>query len=170
MRQLEPDEKLSLVMIYTPNMLVRGGLITRESIRVSIWLRNQGISNYVHVVNPQAIVFGGGAPRTLTYSEMYLPTNEVVAFHLVPPAADPPDYEASEANRSMEPVSALVGTFMIRGKVRISTQTDLGTSLDVMKTVWLSLYEAGITNPYMPQFNMQVPMLLVNAKAVSFGV
>jgi hypothetical protein len=94
----------------------------------------------------------------------------VIAFHIAPPAADPLDYDPNEASRAMAPVTALVGTFMLKAKIRYSSQTDLGTSLDVMRTTWVSLYEAEITNPSMPQFNMQVPMLLVNSNAVSFGV
>ena len=170
MRDLESDEKLETVMAYTRDMLVRGDLIVREGVRVSMWLRNQSVSNYIHLVKPQALVFGGGAPKSITYSEMYVPTSEIVAFHLAPPAADPLDYDVNEANRAMSSVTALAGTFIISAKIRISTQADLGQSLDVLRTPWLSLYEAEITNPYIPQFNMQLPMLLVSSKAVSFGV
>lgn len=170
MRDLTPDEKLVTVMAYTKNMLVRGDLIARESMRVSIWLRTQGVPNYIHLTNAQSLVFGGGAPRSLTYSEIFIPIEDVICFHMAPPAADPLDYDASETNRSVATVTALVGTFTIKAKIRFSSQIDLGASLDVMRTAWLSLYEAEVTNPYIPQFNIQVPMLLVSAKAVSFGV
>ena len=170
MRALEPDEKLVMVMAYTQNMLVRGELIAREGVRVSIWLRNQDLSDYLHLVNPQVLMFGGDAPKSITYSEMYVPTQEVVAFHLAPPAADPLDYDVSEANRMMLSVTALAGTFSIQARIRVSSQTELGQSLDVLRTPWLSLYEAEITNPYIPQFNLQVPMLLVSSNAVSFGM
>jgi hypothetical protein len=170
MRALNADEKLIMVMVYTQNMLVRGEMIVSEGVRVSIWLRTQGVSNFIHLIHPQAIQFGSGAPKSITYSEMYVPTGQVIAFHIAPPAADPLDYDPNEASRAMAPVTALVGTFMLKAKIRYSSQTDLGTSLDVMRTTWVSLYEAEITNPSMPQFNMQVPMLLVNSNAVSFGV
>ncbi len=170
MRALADDEKLKMVMAYTPNMLARGEMIANEGVRLSIWLRTQGVSNFVHLIKPQAILFGNGAPRTLTYSELYVPTKDVIAFHLAPPLADPMDYDANEANRAMEPITALVGTFMIKAKIRISTQTDLGTSLDVMHMKWLSLYDAEICNPNLPQFNLRVPMLLVNSETVTFGV
>jgi hypothetical protein len=170
MRALTPDEKLVTVMVYTRNMLVRGDLIARESMRVSIWLRTQGVPNYIHLMNAQSLVFGGGTPRSLSYSEIYIPVEEVICFHMAPPAADPLDYDTSETNRAIASVTALVGTFTIKAKIRYSSQIELGASLDVMRTSWLSLYEAEITNPYIPQFNVQVPMLLVSAKTVSFGI
>jgi hypothetical protein len=170
MRALAPDEKLVIVMVYTQNMLVRGELIAPEGVRVSMWLRNQDLSNYIHLINPQIILFGNGAPKSITYSEAYVPTSQILGFHIAPPAADPPDYDPDEANRAMASVTALAGTFLIKAKNRISSQTDLGASLDVIRTPWLSLYEAEITNPYLAQFHLQVPMLLVSAGTVSFWV
>jgi hypothetical protein len=170
MRALEPDEKLIRVMVYTRNMLVYGDLIAREGIRVSTWLKNQDISNYLHLVSPQVLMLGGSAPKSITYSEMYVATHEVIAFHIAPPTADPLDYDANEANRTMMSVTALAGQFLIQAKIRISAQTDVGQSLDVLRTSWFSLYEAEITNPYFAQFKVQVPMLLVNANAVSIGM
>jgi hypothetical protein len=170
MRELAPDEKSVMVMVYTQNMLVRGELIAPERVRVSIWLRNQEVSNYIHLLDPQVLVLGAGAPKSITYTEMYLPSNQVIAFHIAPPSADPLDYEEGEANRTMTAITALVGSFLIKAKIRISSQTDLGQTLDIVRTQWLSLYEAGITNPTMPQFDVQVPMLLVNSNTASFGV
>ena len=170
MRPVASDEKSVMVMVYTQNTLVRGQLIAPEGVHVSLWLRNQDISNYVHLVNPEMLMFGSSAPKSITYSEMYVPTRQIIAFHLAPPEADPPDYDPNEPNRSMATITALAGTFLIKAKIWVSSQTDLGASLDVIRTPWLSLYEAHITNPYMTQFNLLVQMLLVSSNAVSFGV
>jgi hypothetical protein len=170
MRQLAPDERLVVVMAYTPNMLVRGGLIAREGVRVSIWLRTQGVPSFIHLVNSQALIFGDGAPRSVSYTEMYLPTSQVIAFHIAPPAADPLDYDPNEANRAMVPVTALIGTFIAKAKLRVSTQTDLATSLEVLHTTWVSLYDAEISNPNLAQFSIKVPMMLINADVVGIGV
>lgn len=170
MRTALPDEKSVIVMVYTQNMLVRGEIIVREGLRVSIWLRTQGVPNFIHIYNPSVILFAGTQPRTLSYPEIFIPTAEVIAFHLAPPAQDPLDYEASEINRAMQPVDMLLGTFMLKGKLRISTQTDLGAFLDVSRSAWMSVYEAEISNPYMPQFNLRLPMLLVSPNHVSFGL
>jgi hypothetical protein len=170
MRQLTAEERLVTVMVYTNDMLARGELIARENARVSIWLRTQGVPNYIHLHKPQVISFAGGAPKTFSFSELFIPTAQVTAFHLAPPAAEPLDYEASEQNRMMQTVEVMVGSFILKGKLRISMQTDVATSLDVMRTTWLSIYEAEIVNPYLPQFHVNVPMLLVNSNEVSLGI
>ncbi len=170
MRQLTAEEKLATVMVYTNDILARGELIVKENMRVSIWLRTQGVPNYIHLHRAQVISFAGGTPRTYALSEMFIPTVQVSAFHLAPPAQDPLDFDASEQNRMMQPMEVMVGPFVLKGKIRISMQTDVATSLDVMRATWLSIYEAEIANPHLPQFNVKAPMLLVNSNYVLFGI
>jgi hypothetical protein len=170
MKELAPDEKTAMVMVYTNNMLARGEIIAKENARVSIWLRTQGVPNYIHLHKPQVISFLGAVPKTFSFSEIFIPTVQVLAFHIVPPAQDPLDYDAGEANRMMQFLEVMVGSFLLKGNIRISTQTDIATSLDVMRASWMSIYDAEITNSYLPQFNVHVPMLLVNPNQVSFGI
>ena len=170
MKLLGPDEKTATVMVYTQNILARGEVIAKENARVSIWLRTQGVPNYIHLFKPQVISFGGTPPKPLAFSEIFIPTAQVIGFHLVPPAQDAMDYEAAEVNRMMQPLEMIVGTFLLKGHIRVSTQAELSTSLDVMRAAWISIYDADISNPYLPQFNMHVPMLLVNPNQVSFGM
>jgi len=170
MKPLASDEKIALVMVYTNNMLARGEVVAKENARVSIWLRTQGVPNYIHLYNPQVISFSGTPPKPLPLSEIFIPTAQVIAFHIAPPEHDPLDYDASEVNRMMQPMDLVIGSFVAKAKIRISTQTDVATSLDVSRASWMSIYEATVTNPYLPQFNVSVPMMLVNPNAVSFGL
>lgn len=161
MRALLPEEKSSTVMLYTANMLIRGEIILRENMRVSIWPRTQGVPNFIHLYNVNIIQVAGSAPKSYARSESFVPTPNVIAFHLAPPAQEPLDYDASETNRKMELVHVLAGSFEIAAKLRTSTATDFAASLDVMNSPWISLYEADISNPHIPQLRMNVPMLLV---------
>lgn len=170
MRALAPDEKIAMVMVYTDNMLARGEMIAKENARVSIWLRTQGVPNYIHLYHPQVISLAGAAPKTSAFSEIFIPTVQVAAFHLAPPAQDPLDYEADESNRMMQPLDIMIGSFFIKGQIRVSPQIDMDTSLDVMHASWMSIYEAEISNPYLPQFNAHVPMLLASPNRVSLGI
>ncbi|MCE9646127.1 MAG: hypothetical protein K8S20_09030 [Chloroflexi bacterium] len=170
MKPLASDEKTAMVMVYTHNALIRGEVVIKETLRVSIWLRTQGVPNFIHLHKPQVILFGGTPPKTLGYSELFVPTVDVVGFHIAPPEHDPLDYDATEVNRMMQPVDMMVGYFLLKGKIRMSTQTDVATNLDVSRAAWMSIYEADITNPYLPQFNIHVPMLLVNPLHVNFGI
>lgn len=170
MRALLPDEKVSTVFVYTSLMLIRGDLILRDAMRVSIWLRTQGVPNFVHLYNVQMIQLAGTPSRNYAKDEVFIPTSEVIGFHLAPPAHDPLDYDASELNRKMEPVHLLAGSFELKAKLRISTSTDFAASLDVMNASWMSLYEAEITNPLLPQLKIAAPMLLVRPNMVTISL
>jgi hypothetical protein len=170
MYTLAPDEKATLVLAYTHDMLIRGDAVTKDNVRVSVWLRTDGAPNYIHLLNAQVLVFGGGAPKPLSYPEFFLPVQDVVIFHMAPPNSDPLDYSADEKNRSMDTVNVLLGTFTLKGKVRYSSQTGLGSSLEVARTTWMSFYEVDVSNPYLPQLAMHVPMMLMRPTQVSFGV
>lgn len=170
MKPLASDEKTAMVMVYTHNSLVHGVVVIKESLRVSIWLRTQGVPNFIHLHNPQVILFGGTPPKSLAYAEVFVPTTDVIGFHIAPPEHDPMDYDASEVNRVMQPVDMLIGSFLLKSKIRISTLTDVATNLDMSRAGWMSIYDADISNPYLPQFNVHVPMLLVNPLHVNFGV
>ena len=165
------DEKLTPVMLYTQNSLVRGEVVTKQNVmRVNIWLRTDGAPKYLHVLKPQVLVFGGAPVKPLSYAEIYYPTAQLIGFHTLPPTDEPLDYDPNEMNRMMQPVEALVGTFVMRGRIRISTQTDVGSSLEVARIAWMSLYEVEVTNPYLPQMPaLRVPMMLVNPTQVAFA-
>ena len=169
---LRPDERTTPVMMYTRDSLVRGEVVTKESIvRVNIWLRTDGVPKYMHLLKAQILVFGGSPVKALSYSQIYFPTTDLIAFHTLPPADEPLDYDPGEPNRMMEPVEMLVGTFLMKGQIRISSQTEVGVSLEMARVAWMSLYDAVITNPYLPQMPpMHVPMVLVNPSHVAFGI
>ena len=169
---LRPDEKTTPVMVYTQDTLARGEVVTKQSaIHMNIWFRTDGVPRYLHLLNAQVLVFGGTPVKALSYAQLYFPSSQVIGFHTLPPVEEPLDYDASEANRTLEVVEILVGTFVMKGKIRISAQTEVGTSLEVARVTWMSLYEVWVTNPYLPQMPaLHVPMVLVNPNHVAFGL
>jgi hypothetical protein len=169
---LRPDEKTCLVMLYTLQNVVRGEVVVKQNVlRVNIWLRTDGAPRYLHILKPQVLVFGGSPVKALTYSELYFPTSEVIAYHTLPPMHEPLDYESDETNRRMEDVDLVVGTFVMKGKIRTSTQTELDTTLESAVVSWMSIYDVSITNPYLPQMPaLEAPMVLVNPNHIAFGL
>lgn len=165
------DEKASLVMIYTPNTLFRGELITKQAIRVSTWLRTDGAPEYLHLINAQVLNFLGSQVRSYAYAEIFVPVDIAIAYHLVPPLQDFLDYDPDEANRIMEPVTVMLGVFLVKGKVRISTQTGFGTSIATSRLAWMSIYDAQITSPSLPQMPaLDVPMLVIRPNRTGFAI
>ncbi len=171
MYTLAADEKTTPVMIYTPNMLIRGDVVTKQNIRVSIWLRTEGAPEYMHVLKPQVVNLTSSPARAMSFEEVYWPTPQVIGFHITPPNKDPLDYDESEKNRVMPPVSILVGTFVFAGKLRVSTQVDIGTSISSnARTSWMSIYEMKVSNPNLPQMGeLPVPFALVRPSQICFG-
>jgi hypothetical protein len=168
---LRPDEKTTPVMLYSRNSVIRGEAVVKQNVpRVNIWLRTDGAPRYVHILKPQVLVFGGSPAKALSYSELYFPTSDVIAFHTLPPTDEPLDYDSSEADRKMEAVELLIGTFVMKGNIRISTHTEVGTSLEVARVSWMSVYDVWITNPSLPQMPaLQVSMVLVNPVHIAFA-
>lgn len=168
---LRPDETTSLVMLYTMHSVVRGEAVVKQNVpRVNIWLRTDGAPRYIHILKPQVLVFGGSPVKSLSYSELYFPTTQVIAFHTLPPTDEPLDYDPSEADRRMEAVDLLVGTFVMKGQIRVSTHTEVDHTLEAAGVSWMSVYDVSITNPYLPQMPaIEVPMVLASPSHVSFG-
>ena len=169
---LRPDERTSPVMLYAMHSVVRGEVVVKQNVqRLNIWLRTDGAPRYIHVLKPQVLVFGGSPVKALSYTELYFPTSEVIAFHTLPPTDEPLDYDPEEADRKMEELDLLIGTFVMKGHIRISTHTEVDHTLESARVSWMSVYDTTITNPYLPQMPaLQVPMVLVNPSHVAFGL
>jgi hypothetical protein len=171
MADLSPDDKSTMVMVYTQDMLVRGEVVTKQGVRVSTWLRTQGVPESIHVFKPTVIHFGGPIIKTLNYAEIYVPAFMVIAFHLAPPTSEPPDYSEDEINRVMMPITGLLGTFHFKGFLRISSLASLSTSIELAHSAWLSIYNVDVSNPSMPQMTpIHVEFILVNPKQISIAV
>ena len=171
MATLSPDDKSTLVMVYTQNTLVRGEVVTKQGVRVSTWLRTQGVPEYIHLFKPNVLHFGSEIVKPLTYKEIYVPVATVIAFHLVPPASEPLDFDDSETNRIMVPVTTLAGPFHFKGYMRISSKAELNTSIELAHSAWSSIYNVDVTSPSMPQMQtIHLNLVLISPKQVSLAV
>jgi len=171
MYTLAPDEKATIVMIYTQNSLVRGELVTKQSARINLWLRMQSQVYYVHVHKPQVVMFGGGLTKSLVYDELHFPISQILGFHPAHADDEPLDYDPDEPNRAMKEMNLVLGGFSVKGNLRISTHADLATTIEVAHSGWLSIYDAEATPLFIQGFpTMRAPLMLVNPMYVGFGV
>ncbi len=164
---LESGEKATPVMIYTLTTLVRGEVVTREAVRINTWLRTQGAPDFVPVYDAHVLVFGGNGPaQTLAFPEYFISTPQIIAMHITPPAKEPPDYDPTEPNRKMEPVTLLVGTFRFNGHMRLASQMNLRSHMAIAREAYFSLYDVEITNTSMPSASaLKVPSVLARLNA-----
>jgi hypothetical protein len=164
---LAAGDRVTQVMVYSLMTLVRGEVVTKEFLRVSTWLRTQGAPDFIPLYNVQILTVGGGGPvQQITFPEMHFPSSQILAFHIAPPAKDPPDYDASEPNRKMEPTTLLVGSFRFNGLVRMATQMNLSKYLEITRETYISMYEIDISSPSLPSAGvLHVPLALVRLNA-----
>jgi hypothetical protein len=81
------------------------------------------------------------------------------------------EYDPDEPNRAMKDVNIMLGSFSVKGKLRISTHTDFATSIEVAHAGWLSVYDAEVAPLFLQGFPvMHAPLMLVNPMFVGFGV
>lgn len=123
------------------------------------------------MVNTAVLFLGGADLKSLKYNEYFFPVQRILGFHLAPPAVEPLDFDPDEVNRTMLSVNLILGAFILKGLVRVSSNSDLTTMLERSHTNWLSVYDADISNLFLPQMpGIHVSMLLVNPTQVSFGL
>ncbi|MBN1485734.1 MAG: hypothetical protein JXA37_13555 [Chloroflexia bacterium] len=167
---LSADEKTSKVMLYTTDALMWGDFISKEMVRVNTFLRTIK-PDYVSIYNAHALHLRESGPqKAVAFRQIHLPIHQVVAFHLMPPASEPRDYDPNEQNRKMEPITALVGPFRFDGLLRISAVTDLAKSVEITRETFLSLYEFEMSLPGMPALGtIRADMTLICRDATSFA-
>jgi hypothetical protein len=168
---LQAGEKATPIMVYTENSMIWGDVINKEALRINTWLRTPSAPQYVAIHDAQVLTMaGGGPPKPQSIRELFVPALLVDAFHLMPPAQEPLDYEPNEPNRKMVPVIALAGLFRFDAYVRMSTQTSLERFLDVMKESFTSLYEVEVSSPALPGMSaLKVPFMIIRREKVLFS-
>ncbi|MCL4822905.1 MAG: hypothetical protein KJZ57_01685, partial [Anaerolineales bacterium] len=86
-----------------------------------------------------------------------------------PPSQEPLDYDEREDRRVNKPVTIHMGLFTVNGYFRAASQSDLLTTLSVSHSAWMSIYDASVSSPYIPQMPpIQVSMMLARSEQIGF--
>jgi hypothetical protein len=165
------DEKLVSLVVYTPTHLYVGDLLIKNIVRVNTWLRTNMAPDTIHLYNGKCMqTTGDGHARPMVFPELFIPTALLIAYHLMPPQVEAPDYDPKEPNRRMEPISAIVGSFRIDASIRIASKSSLVKFIELSRETYSGLYEAEITHPTIPSFGkMRVPFVIVRQNSAVFA-
>jgi hypothetical protein len=169
---LADDEKSSPVMAYMRDALCWGDVVTKEKILVSRWLRTQTAPESICIYNARIIIpSSGSSPAPMQFSELHIPTQEILAFHLIPPQQDPTDYDPNDPNSHLYPITTLVGKFKMDGHLYLSIHSNLARYLEIIHENYTSLYNVEISCPQMPSLGlMRVPYVLINRTSSVFAL
>jgi hypothetical protein len=164
------DEKVVPIMVYTSASLCWGDVTVKEVIRVSTWLRTNNAPNFICLQNAKVLSTNGAQTKPVYFQELYLVAAKILAYHLIPPATDPLDYDPSEPHRKLEPVTAILGPFRLDGKLRMATISNLGHYIDVNRETFTSLYDVEISNPMIQGLGIiKVPFVLLRQAEAAFA-
>jgi len=169
---LGPEDKVTAVMVHTADRLAWGKLVHREMLMASRLLVGVTMPDYVSLYDAQVMpTFGGQLSKPTKYSELHFPVESVIGYHLMPPAEDPVNYDENEPNRINVQVTFMVGAFLFKSHLRISTASNIKISLDVSKSIFLSVYDNKIFHPGNPSLKpIETSMALVRRTAVQAAV
>jgi hypothetical protein len=167
-----PGEKACKVMLYLTGAVYWGTVVVKEQLRVSTWLRTQAAPEFIDLNDGRAMITTSGTqPQPIPFSEIHVPTEQIIGIHLIPPDKEPLDFDASEPNRIMVPTSIILGSFLIRGFMRMSSLSNLQKYLDITRETYTPFYDADITNLIMQSLGcMHVPFLLVRKSVAVFSM
>jgi hypothetical protein len=167
---LEDDEKTASLMLYTSNALIWGEVVVKQAIRVSTWLRTNAAPDMITLYNSKFLMTTTANSQPVGFREMIVPVTAVYAYHLIPPASDPLDYDPTEPNRIMVPVTILIGSSRISGKMRMTQSSNVKKYLDVTHESYTSIYDAEITNILMASLGkLKVPYVQVRQETGIFA-
>ncbi len=168
---LREEDKATPVMAYTRNEMIWGEVITPVAIRVGIWFKMDTAPSNLNLYVARVLdLTGQGSTKPIPYSHLVIPMNQIVAFHPMPTVQEPLAYDPNEPNRKMDPVVALISLLQVRGNLRIATMANLRQFTDVNRDEFVSVYDATVSHPRMPQgraFNL--PHALVRSSETIFA-
>lgn len=158
-----PDDKTIPVMIYSPQRIIWGNIISRKTIRVSTWLKTEMAPNFLTITDAQIMLYGAGQSiGKITLPLIHVQKEQIIAYHILPPGDESPYYD-NAPNRKMEPVTIIAGIFRFDGSLRMAEQSDLFTYLNVQKGHFLSIYDVTMTCPLLPSLTgIRIPFAMIN--------
>ena len=146
---LNYGETTTAMMFYTPNSLIWGDIVHNEEILPSRILVGVTIPEFISVYDAKMIFSEPNfISKPVFHSEIHIPAQKILGYHLMPPMEDQIDYDITEPNRKMAPLAVYLGTFKIQGSLRISEITTVKSNLEVTKANFTTLYNLKISHSH----------------------
>lgn len=168
---LKTDEKFVPIMIYTPQRLIWGQLLTKEVIRVSTWLQTEMAPKYLNLCDAQVLFWGSNNGKyPAKFPHLFIETAQIMAYHILPPADESPYFDPEAPNRKMLPVTAVAGVYKFDCVIRLAEQSNLKNFLEVQKGDFLPVYDAVMSSPVIPSIKgIQTPHVLIRQGSTFFS-
>lgn len=144
---LRPEEKVSQVMVGTAHTLIWGDIITREHVRLSVFL-NTLAEDFVPLHDVK-ILFLAPTQQVapLERDSLHVKLEEIMAFFVMDDLEPLPD--ETETQR-YEPVEVLIGSYQIEGRILKAPVATFENMLLVSRAAYMPVYEATVRHVAKP--------------------
>ena len=136
---LGQEEKATQVMIGTPDTLIWGDLVTKEQVRMSIYL-NTLAEEFVTVHDAKLLFLCCTERNTPEVRQsVHVRQEEIQVFYVM---ADREPLPEETETRRYEPAELISGAYQVEGKLLKSPYATLQNTLLLSKSTYLPVYEA----------------------------
>jgi hypothetical protein len=144
---LGPEEKATQVMMGTSDLLLWGDLVTKQQVRMSIYL-NTLAEDFIPLHRVKMLYLSPTQQvAPVERPSLFVKQEEILLFlamHDTEPLPDETD------TRKYEPVEVFVGSYQIEGKLLKSPYSTLENMLIVTRATYLPIYEAQVRHVAKP--------------------
>jgi hypothetical protein len=153
---LAPDEKATQVMVGTSDALLWGALVTKELVRLSVYL-NTLAEDFVPLYNVK-ILFLAPAQQVAPVERalVCVKLEEILVFFSM---ADLEPLPEEMEMRRFEPLEAIVGSYQIEGMILKSPITPLQSMMLVATATYMPMYKVTIRHvakPWLGTFSSNI--------------
>jgi hypothetical protein len=144
---LSSEEKTTQVMVGTPDMLLWGDLITKQQVRMSIYL-NTLAEDFIPLHRIK-MLFMAPAQQVapVEVPTIFVKQEEILLFLAMHDTEPLPD---ETETRKYGPIEVFVGSYHIEGQLLKSPFSTLENMLMVSRAVYLPIYEATVRHVAKP--------------------
>ncbi len=144
---LGPDEKATQVMIGMSDVLVWGNLVTKETVRMSVFL-NTLAEEFVPLHDVKVLFLAPSQQVTpMARASLYVKLEEIVLFFAMNDQEPLPE---ETETRQYVPIEAIAGSYQLEGKILKPPMSTLQNMLLVSRAMYLPIYEATIRHVAKP--------------------
>ena len=145
--KLGPDEKTTQVLIGTSDTLIWGNLVTKQSVRTSVFL-NTLAEDFVPLYDTKVLFLTPTQQVTpMERPSLFVKLEEILLFFAM---NDPEPLPEQTETRQYTPIEAIAGSYQIEGKLLKPPMSTLQNMLLVSRAVYLPIYEATIRHVAKP--------------------
>lgn len=164
---LDPGEKATQVMAGTMDLLVWGDLLTREQVRVSMFL-NTLAEDYVELRDVH-VLFLTPAERVApaAKSRIYVKQEEILIFYAM---ADTEPLPEETETRRLHPLELFVGPYQIQGSIMKAPVAEMLQMLLVAKEAYMPVWQATIRHtgkPWLGAFTSRLVQVRMDRMTVA---